>query len=333
MVSVWIFGSKNMVAAWCWLWAGILTLSGPNWGFYAHRLINRQAVFLLPPAMISFYKKHSQYLEEHSVDPDKRRYLVKEEGPRHYIDLDLYGPFPFFQLPRTEEEALQLYHADTLQERGMVPWHIQHQLFRLTRAFQEKNKKQVLQISAELGHYISDAHVPLHASSNHNGQKTNQKGIHGLWESRLPELFAEETYDFIIGKATYLADPSNYIWDRVVESAVASDSVLHMEQWLNGHFDQTQKYGFEERNGRILKQYSSQYADSYHRLLSGMVERRLRVSIFSVASYWYTAWVNAGQPDLSSWTTEPDEANHQETAEDLLDLFWRNGSRMIGREE
>ena len=30
-----------------------------------------------------------------------------------------------------------------------------------------------------------------------------------------------------------------------------------------------------------------------------MVERRMRQSIFAVASFWYTAWVNAGQPDLT----------------------------------
>jgi hypothetical protein len=34
-------------------------------------------------------------------------------------------------------------------------------------------------------------------------------------------------------------------------------------------------------------------------MLNGMVERRMRESIFATASLWYTAWVNAGQPNLA----------------------------------
>jgi hypothetical protein len=30
-----------------------------------------------------------------------------------------------------------------------------------------------------------------------------------------------------------------------------------------------------------------------------MVERQLRAAIRETASFWYTAWVNAGKPDLS----------------------------------
>jgi hypothetical protein len=35
-------------------------------------------------------------------------------------------------------------------------------------------------------------------------------------------------------------------------------------------------------------------------MLQGMVERRMQQSIYAVASFWYTAWVNAGQPDLKT---------------------------------
>ncbi|MBU6177991.1 MAG: S1/P1 Nuclease, partial [Bacteroidetes bacterium] len=58
----------------------VLPLTGWSWGFYAHKKINRIAIFLLPPEMLVLYKKHLVFIEEHAVDPDKRRYLVKEEG-------------------------------------------------------------------------------------------------------------------------------------------------------------------------------------------------------------------------------------------------------------
>ena len=40
--------------------------------------------------MFGFYKEHIEYITEHAVDPDKRRYAVEGEAPCHYIDLDHY---------------------------------------------------------------------------------------------------------------------------------------------------------------------------------------------------------------------------------------------------
>jgi hypothetical protein len=172
--------------------------------------------------------------------------------------------------------------------------------YRLTTAFKTGNKTSILKLSAELGHYVADAHVPLHANSNHNGQCTDQVGIHGFWESRIPELLADVEWNFIIGKGVVLHQPTNFIWDRIIESAVASDSVLRFERTLNKTFQADKKYAIEPRNGKNSKQYSSAYTIAYNKMLNGMVERRMRESIFAVASFWMTAWVNAGQPNLST---------------------------------
>ncbi len=268
------------------------------WGFYGHRRINELAVFLLPPEMLVLYKPNLAFLIEHAVDPDKRRYAITAEAPRHYIDIDHYGVYPYPGLPRKWKDAVAKYSEDTLNAYGTVPWWIQTMLHRLTEAFKEKNQAKILKYSAELGHYIADAHVPLHACRNHNGQYSGQKGIHGFWESRLPELLADKEWDFFIGKARYLADPPAFTWDRVLESAAAADTVLLTEKKLTATFPPDQKYAFEERNGVIIRQYSSAFSIAYDRALNGMVERRMRQSIFAVASFWYTAWVNAGQPDL-----------------------------------
>ena len=156
----------------------------------------------------------------------------------------------------------------------------------------------ILKYSAEIGHYIADAHVPLHTTQNHNGQYTGQKGIHGFWESRIPELLAEKEWDFFIGTAVYIRNPFEFTWQRILESAHAVDSVLKFEKKLSGEFSPDQKYSFEERSGIITRQYSSAFSIAYDRKLRGMVERRMRTAISSVASFWYTAWVNAGQPRL-----------------------------------
>jgi hypothetical protein len=290
------------------------------WGFYAHKQINYYAVFLLPPEMVLLYKANINFLAEHAVDPDKRRYALAEEGARHYIDIDSYGIKQ--PLPEKWDSAVARFSADTLQAHGIVPWWIQTMLRRLTAAFKEKNQSKILKLSAEIGHYIADAHVPLHASSNHNGQRTGQLGIHGFWESRLPELLAEKEWDFFIGKAVYLKQPASFIWKRVYESAAAADTVLAVEKRLSQQFQTDQRFAFEERNGLLIKQYAESYARAYNQQLKGMVERRMRQSVYAVASFWYTAWVDAGQPDLKDLRGSTFSATELKEF-DALDLQWK----------
>lgn len=308
----------------------LLGLSFPCfcWGFFGHRVINEYAVFLLPPEMLVLYKPNINFITEHAVDPDKRRYAVAGEGPRHYIDIDLYGTYPYPELPRKYEDAVMKYGEATVQENGIVPWAVMTMYHRLVNAFKEKNFSKILKTSTELGHYIADAHVPLHASSNHNGQLSDQKGIHAFWESRVPELLAAKEFDFFIGKAEYIKNPDKFIWDRVLESALAADSVLRFEKILNDEF-KSSKYSYEERNGSFIRQYSTAYTIKYNQMLDGMVERRMRESIYAIASFWYTAWVNAGQPDLKSLVNKTFDAEDLKEFESLNEA-WQKG-KVIGR--
>ncbi len=309
----------------------MLTVTFPAWcwGFFAHQKINFYAVFLLPPEMLVLYKPQIAFVSEHATDPDKRRYAVPDEAPRHYIDIDHYGNYPYDSLPRRWSDAAAKYTEDSLQAHGIVPWHIQRMLLRLTEAFKEKKLSRILQYSADIGHYIGDAHVPLHASSNHNGQHTNQRGIHGFWESRVPELLAEKEFDFFAGRAVYISNPGTFIWDRVLESARAADTVLRVERELTKRFPADGKYAFEERNGVVVRQYSATFTKAYNAALDGMVERRMRQSIFAVASFWYTAWVNAGQPDLKILAGQSFSAEDIKAFE-LLNDAWRK-SKASGR--
>jgi len=293
------------------------------WGFYGHRKINSYSIFLLPPEMMVLYKPYSDFLTEHAVDPDKRRYILPQEGARHFIDIDHYGKYPYTGLPHKWNDAVAKFSQDSLRTYGIGPWWVQIMLQRLTNAFKEKDQSKILKLSAELGHYIADLHVPLHASSNHDGQLTNQKGIHGFWESRIPELLADKEWDFFIGKADYISNTADYIWKRVLESGAAADTVLQLEKELSKTFPADKKFSFEERNGIVIRQFSSAYSKLYNEKLKGMIERRMRQSVYAVASFWYTAWVNAGQPDLTKL------ANTNFTAEDQaefdeLNSAWNN---------
>ena len=275
----------------------IVPLSIYSWGFFAHKLANKMAVTTLPNGIIAFYKKHIDYITEHAVDPDKRRGFIAEEGARHYIDIDHYGEHAFDSVPKFWKAAISKYSEDTLMAYGIVPWQIEKHYYKLLNAFKDENLDRILQYSADLGHYVGDCHVPLHTTENYNGQLTGQRGIHGFWESRIPELKAED-YDYFVGRAVYIESPLKMAWKTVYDSHLAVDSVLKFEAMLNKSFPQDQKYAYENRGNLMMKVYSVEYTNRYDLLIKGQVERRMKQSIIMVGSIWYTAWVNAGKPNL-----------------------------------
>lgn len=316
---------KKIFSVTCFAFALVTIATGLifAWGFWGHKRINRMAVFTLPSELMGFYKSNINFIEEHAVDPDKRRYASKNEAPRHYIDLDHYGEHPFDSLPLNWRDAVAKYTEDTLMAYGIVPWHVNRVMGWLTDAFRKKDYEKILHLSADLGHYVGDAHVPLHCTENYNGQLTNQNGIHGFWESRIPELYGDN-YDFLIGKAEYIEKPQEKIWKVVKESFAAKDSVLLFEKELNKKFDADRKYSFEQRGAQTIRVYSKEYTLEYDRMLNGMVERRMRQSIIDVGSFWYTAWFNAGEPDLKGIEkiTMSEEMKKQLEEEDKM---WRSG--------
>lgn len=294
-----------------------------KWGFFGHKRINRVAVFTLPPDMFGFYKEHIEYLTEHAPDPDKRRYAMEGEAECHYLDLDHYykpGEDYTTCMPRQWKDAVAKYTEDTLRAYGIVPWHIEKMKFRLQKAFEAKDVDRILKLSADIGHYIGDAHVPLHTTENYNGIMTGQRGIHGLWESRIVEINAE-SYDYFIGKAKYVDNVLEYSWQTVFTSHAALDSVFRFEKEVTRSFSDDQKYSYEQRGRSTIKVYSREFCDAYNKAMNGMVERRLRQAIISIGSIWYSAWVDAGQPNLNLLKGKPISQSLEDQTEDLHDHY------------
>ena len=351
----------------------------PDWGFFGHRRINKLAVFTLPADLIGIYKKNINFITEHAVDPDKRRYASKFEAIRHYIDIDHWGAPPFNEVPRKWLDCMMVYtdlylindkqdsikifdnnisilsqdsiqafdesqismnaykelfveHVmptyydddralescalvsnllpaglkncvkigieDRFSEYGILPYHLLKMQNQLTKAFETKNLNRVLRLSAEMGHYIGDAHVPLHTTENYNGQMTNQLGIHAFWDSRIPELFADREYEYFVGQAIYIEEPRSYFWKIVLDSHDLLDEVLANEKKLSEEFPEDQQFCFDDRAESTVKTQCEAYAKAYEESMEGMVEDRMRDAILSIGSCWYTAWVDAGQPSF-----------------------------------
>jgi hypothetical protein len=254
--------------------------------------------------MAGFYQANIDFITEHAIDPDKRRYVDSLEAPRHYLNADHYGKRPFMKIPVKWKEAVKKYTADTLNKYGTVPWEIQYQYYRLVDAFKKHDTTDILKTSANLGHYIADAHVPLHLSQNYNGQLTHQDGIHALWESRLPELFSNK-YNYYVGKARYIENPLYEAFKICRASFKCVDSTLRFERMVNKAFPAYKKYEMVKHGNKNVKDCSVAYAKAYHTVLKGIVARRMRSAILEVGSFWYSAWVDAGQPDLNKLIEKP----------------------------
>jgi len=268
-----------------------------SWGFFAHKEINKLAIFSLPREMISFYKHHLDFIYENAVNPDKRRYAVEGEAARHYIDLEAYGDDYMKAIPKNWQEAVEKYSRDSLNKFGIVPWHIYRLKLSLTKAFKEHDMESILRLSTEIGHYIADANVPLHTTVNYNGQLTGQDGIHAFWESRLPELYFNN-YDLFVVKANYLSDPLGEAWNAVFEAHKLVSELLQAERSVSKEIPEDKKFSYEERGNQTVKLPSKKYAKAYYKALDGMVEKQMRASIKMIADFWYTCWIDAGQPDL-----------------------------------
>ncbi|WP_413998394.1 zinc dependent phospholipase C family protein [Flavobacterium sp. W1B] len=310
---------------------GFLTLS---WGIIGHERINNAAVMALPKPLQIFFYNHIDFITTESTVPDVRKYAVndKAEGPRHYFDMENFGSKDSF--PKTLEEAKQKYDAKFLDKNGILPWYIQDMMTKLTKAFKEKRKTEILFLASDLGHYIADAHMPLHTSDNHDGQNTNQKGIHSLWESRLPELFAKN-YKFNTTPAVYIEDVEKATWDIMFDTHSLVDPLLAIDKGLRTSTPENKIFVMDAA-GNIAKNkyngmiYSDEYASKYHTALNGMVESQMKKAIVATSSFWYTAWVNAGKPDLSNLDAK-ELTNYNKKALKRDSKLWEKG-KLFGLE-
>lgn len=187
--------------------------------------------------------------------------------------------------------------VDGFTEHGVLPYNLSRVYHRLTDAFRNLDAQKICRYAADLGHYLGDATVPLHTSSNYNGQQTGQYGIHAFWESRLPEYFAKD-YKAWVGQAVYINNVDSLIWTIITESHALVDEVLEKERFVRAVIEEDLQYGVTQRGERLVTSQSDTLTVLYHEALGGMVESRYRRAIHALGSLWYSSWVDAGMPDL-----------------------------------
>jgi len=261
----------------------------PAWGLDVHRLVTAGAIDVLPTNLRPFYEKHRSFIVEHSVDPDLWRNVgFTEEPPRHYLDLDSYGVYPFRELPRDRQAATQKFGREKIEQEGQLPWRVDEVYGRLAQAFQQQkvgshpySLDDIKFFSAVISHYVSDGHVPFHAAKNYDGQLTNQHGLHSRLETEAV-LRYQARLTIRPAPLVPVSNVIDFMFDALLKSFTFVDPILKADR--------------EAVRGR--EEYDDSYFDQFFGQVRPILERRLNDSMTAVASMIVSAWEKGGKPDL-----------------------------------
>ena len=272
------------------LLGSLLLLPAPAraWGFETHRFIVSRAIDLLPPEIRPFFEANRSFIVERAIDPDLWRVAgFTDEPPRHFLDMDAYGAYPFKELPRDYDAAVRKYGTEMLARNGLLPWRTSEIAGNLMRGFQAVSKNgayaysDIRFFSAIIGHYTADAHVPLHAVVNYDGQLTGQRGVHNRFEE---ELFVryKDRLSFAPGPLKRITNERDFIFDTLLESSQLVPQVLAADKDAIG-------------NGDL---YDDRYFDAFFTKIKPVLEKRISDAITGVASIITSAWEQAGRPAI-----------------------------------
>ena len=257
------------------------------WGAVAHRYIMSRAIDLLPPELKPLFEAHRAELIVRVIDPDTWRLVGWEEDPNHFFDFGVkeYGPYPFTAVPRDYGAALEKFGPEVLDRNGRLPWRLAEVHGRLRRAFEDFTKGSPYAVSntvlfaAVASHYVQDAHQPLHATDNYDGQLTGQRGVHARFERDLFERF-ESRLRITPAAPAPILNVRDAAFDTLLVSYQQVETILKADK--------------DAAAGREM------YDDAYfERFLAGaqpVLERRLADAISATAGMIIGAWEQAGKP-------------------------------------
>jgi hypothetical protein len=257
--------------------------SAPAWGFEVHKEIMARAIPLLPAEIRPFFEERRTALVEHAIDPDLWRTVGWEaEPPRHFLDMDAYGPYPFARLPRAYDDAVARYGRAFVEKNGLLPWRAAEIYDKLVEAFRQATpyaRDNITLFSSVLTHYESDAHVPFHAAVNYDGQLTGQRGIHSRFEAELFER-NRSVLTLAPGPVRAVGPVRDFIFDTLLESFPLVQPVLDADR--------------QAAAGRDY--YDDEYFTMFFSRVRPILERRISESIAHAASLITAAWTDAGRP-------------------------------------
>lgn len=262
-----------------------ITASVLGWGDQGHKLINRHAMNNLPKEM-ELFKAWTDSVSENAPQPDKRRSWDSTEYPKHFIDLDFYDEFKDYKIVKSKSVLIEKYGDSLVTAMGILPWNTLDFYNQLVDAFKNKDRSKAISLMAYLGHYIADAHNPMHTILNYDGILTNQKGLHSRYESRMFNRFYKKIkYGLKPVLPTQINCIEKYVWDYILASH-NYNQLIFMSDIEAASVD-------------------SSYGEKYYSImwfrLQHFTTQTLNNAVESIVSIYYSAWINAGKPEFSEF--------------------------------
>jgi hypothetical protein len=255
-------------------------------GENAERLITNKAVDTLPDEMLPFFQANRQFLVQHVTDPQEAEAKIPaQQNPTQqhndFIQLDHYGPFPFDALPRSYAAALAKYGRRTLDMYGLLPWQIGVSSQKLTDAFRDHNWYEAKISAAMVAHYVAAAHDPFNTTTNHDGKLSGQPGVDDRFSFGLTDRYQ---LFFLLkpNEANFVRDPTGHAFDMSLSAHSWLENILLAD--IRAH--------------EGLAGYNDEYYDRFYAQAGAVLIRQISDASTDVGSYWMTAWINAGRPQL-----------------------------------
>lgn len=249
-----------------------------GWGYVGHHIINYNTILSALPQM-EFFTTWADSLAAHASDADERKSWDPDEAPRHYIDIDNYPEFiATGTIPQDFDSVVAIHGYSFVIEQGILPWAIINTADSVEAAFENNDMHKAMLKSADLGHYIADAHQPLHITRNYNGQYTNQYGVHSRYESNLIETFQDEIiYDG--DSLQYIDNVPDFVFNMIYDNYQYVDSVLYADsvaQAFAGNHN------------------STAYYNKFWELAKNFTIGLFRKASYRIVCVIYTEWINSG---------------------------------------
>ena len=265
----------------------LLLLTG--WGSTGHKIINRGGAVELPVEMLGFIQRASM-LADSASNADTRKGKDPTESPKHFLDIDYYPEFATRTVPHSLDSLVSKYGSQQVTTNGLLPWAIATSIDSLTAQMRRGDWNKAWSTAADVGHYIGDAHMPLHCTANYDGQLTGNSGIHSRYESSMVNSY-QQSIIVRAGQVTYVASALDYAFNVIYGSNLYCDSILRADNSAK------QVSGWNGSGQEPTSYYTALWAKA-----GGFTNLIMQRAADAFASLLYSAWIRAGKPSIPTTT-------------------------------
>jgi hypothetical protein len=251
------------------------------WGPNANKLILNRAIDTLPDAMRPFFDRNRSFLLLHINDPLADAHKDPKERNNSFLYLDKYGRFPFDNLPRSYKKAVSKFGRARLDSNGLLPWEIGVYSEKLTNAMRAGHWDEAKLYAAILANYVAAAHDPFNTTDNYDGRLSGQPGVNIRFGTSLVDRYSS-FFPMRPNDAMFISDPTDHAFEACLSAHSWLETILLADR--------------DARQG--LNAYTDEYYDRFYNQAAAILIRQLSDAATDVGSFWFTAWKNAGQPQL-----------------------------------